>query len=71
VRRKIARQSRDVAAEAETRIIEVLKDRPGMKTTEIAKATSSKANPTVQRLQRMQTKGLIERDEANGWTASG
>ena len=59
------------AAEAEQTIMVLLKDRPGMRTSEIARKTSSKTTAVNPRLQRLRSKGLIERDEANGWAASG
>jgi hypothetical protein len=58
------------AAEAEALIIERLKERPGMGTAELARATDSKVNTTTERLKRMKVKGLIERDTASaGWAA--
>ena len=42
-----------LAAEAEAKIIELIKTTPGMRTTEIAKAMDSKVNTTTQRLARM------------------
>ena len=59
------------AAAAEGKIIEVLRSTPGMKTTEIARATDAKVNTTTQRLARMLDRGAIIRDGADGgWTAS-
>ena len=58
------------AAEAERAIIELLKATPGMGTTEIARATDSKTPTTVERLRRLQAKGVIERDASAGWAAS-
>ena len=59
------------AAEAEARIAELVRDRPGLRTSEIAKETSAKVNTTVERLKRMTAKGLIERQDASaGWRAS-
>lgn len=59
------------AAEAEARIAELVRDRPGLRTSEIAKETRAKVNTTVERLKRMAAKGLIERqDPSAGWRAS-
>jgi hypothetical protein len=59
------------AVEAEALIIERLRDRPGMGTAELARATDSKVNTTTERLKRMKAKGLIERQDGRegGWTA--
>jgi hypothetical protein len=59
------------AAEAEQRILALLKDRPSLRTTEVAKATGAKTPTVVERLRRLQAKGLIEREDASGgWTVS-
>ena len=47
------------AAAAEGKIIEVLRSTPGMKTTEIARATGSRTNTVSQRLARMRDRGAI------------
>ena len=58
------------AADAEAKIIEVLRSTPGLRTTQIAKQTHCKVNTTTQRLQRMKDRGVIERLDDSGWTAS-
>ena len=58
------------AAEAEAKILELVRDRP-MPTGEIAKATASKVNTTGERLKRLKAKGLVVRDSANGGWAAG
>jgi hypothetical protein len=60
------------AAQEETKIIALLKDQPGLRTTQIAKATESKVNTTTQRLARMRDKGAIIRQEGHdaGWQAA-
>ena len=59
-----------LAAAAEAKIIELLKATPGLRTTQIAKQTHCKVNTTTQRLQRMKDRGVIERLDDSGWTAS-
>jgi hypothetical protein len=49
---------RSKAAEAEARIMVLLGSSPGMKSTELAKATDAKVNTTIERLKRMKVKGL-------------
>jgi hypothetical protein len=60
------------AAQEEARIIELIKSQPGLRSAEIARQTNAKANTTVQRLQRMESRGLIVRLDGkdSGWTAS-
>ncbi len=59
-----------MAAEAEARIIDLLRSTPGMKTTEIARATQSKTNTTVERLKRLRERGQVAGGGAEGFTAS-
>jgi hypothetical protein len=46
----------------------LLKDRHGLKTAEIAAATESRANTTVERLKRLRVRGLVSGGEG-GWTS--
>jgi predicted transcriptional regulator len=59
------------AAQEESKIIELIKSQPGMRSVEIARRTGAKANTVAQRLQRMESKGLISRGDgrAGGWQA--
>ena len=59
-----------LAAQAEEKIIELLRSTPGLGMTQIAKETGSKTNPVVQRLQRLRDRGVIERLDGSGWTVS-
>jgi hypothetical protein len=58
------------AAEAETRILSLLRATPGMGTMAIARATGAKRNTTVQRLQRLRARGEVQGGGGDGWTAS-
>jgi hypothetical protein len=58
------------AAAAETAIIELLKARPGLRHSEIVRALGAKATTTAMRLERLQKRGAVIRDEGGAWTAS-
>jgi hypothetical protein len=60
------------AAAEEEKILVLLKDQPGLRGSEIARTLDCKANTTAQRLQRMESRGVIERLDGKdaGWTAS-
>jgi hypothetical protein len=58
------------AARVDQEIVGLLKTKPGLKTGEIAKATSSKVSTTVERLRRMTARGLAQRDGDGAYTAS-
>ena len=59
------------AAEAEQDIVDLLRDRPGLKSAEIAKATKARTSTTGERLKRLTAKGLIGREDAGaGWRAA-
>ena len=57
------------AQKAEAKIIELLETSPGLKISEIAKATSSKTTTTTERLKRLRAKGLATNDGGE-WRAS-
>ena len=57
------------AAAAEALIIERLKERPGMGTAELARASDSKVNTVAQRLQRLRARELVQ-GGGEGWRAS-
>lgn len=54
----------------ERKIIELLKESPGLKTSELAKAMNSKTSTTTERLRRMKARNLITPAEGGGWAAS-
>jgi hypothetical protein len=56
-----------LAAEAEAKIIEVIRTQPGIKTAEIARAMDAKANTTAQRMGRMVGRNLVQRDDQGGY----
>jgi MarR family len=59
-----------LAAQAEAAIVALLKDRPGLRPSEIARATEAKRNTVTQRLQRLESKGLVAPAQGGGWAAS-
>jgi hypothetical protein len=59
------------AAEAEAKMIELLRASPGMRTTAIAQATGAKKSTVTERLRRLQARGQVERGEEGDWTAPG
>jgi hypothetical protein len=58
------------AAEAEAKIVALLRSTPGMRPVEIAKAMAARPNTILQRLQRMQERGQVERDAQGVYAAS-
>jgi hypothetical protein len=58
------------SAEAEDRILTLLKDRPGLRTAEIAEATAAKKTTTVERLRRLREKGTVTGGGNEGWSAT-
>jgi hypothetical protein len=58
------------AAASEARIIEVLKEHPGMGVSALAEATAAKRSTTAERLRRLRAKGLVEAAEGGGWSAA-
>ena len=57
------------AAANEARIIETLRQTPGMGATALAVATSAKKSTTAERLRRLRAKGQVEAAESGGWSA--
>jgi hypothetical protein len=62
-------QRRALAEEAGRKIISLLQATPGMRTTQIAKATNAKTNTTTERLKRLQARGSVQSDGEGGWSA--
>jgi hypothetical protein len=58
------------AAAAESEIIALLKDRPNLRTAEVAEATRTGKPTVTQRLQRLRDKGAITGGGAEGWVAA-
>jgi hypothetical protein len=56
------------AQAADEQVIALLKEKPGTRTGEIARATGAKGTTTSNRLHRLLDKGLIERRD-EGWAA--
>jgi hypothetical protein len=56
-------------AQIDEKIIGLLKDRPGMKVGELAKATSSKTSTTSERLRRIRARHLVAPVDGGGWSA--
>ena len=52
--------------QAEDQILGLLKQQPGMRTTELVKATGAKGPTVTERLRRMKQRGAVQRDAANG-----
>jgi hypothetical protein len=65
-------QKMAMAAAEEAKIAELIKTTPGMRTSQIAKQTHSKANTVTQRLQRMRDRGeIVPLDGKDaGWQAA-
>jgi hypothetical protein len=59
-----------LAAEAEAKIIALLRMTPGMRPSEIAKQMAARPNTTVQRLERMRERGEVQRDDQGAYAAS-
>ena len=56
--------------QVEETIIGLLRSSSGLRTAAIMKAAAAQRSTTVERLKRLQAKGLIERDDASdGWRA--
>jgi hypothetical protein len=58
------------AAEAEDRIVTLLRNQPGLKTAEIAKETAGKLNTVTERLKRLRTKGMVTGGGSDGWSVA-
>jgi hypothetical protein len=58
------------AAQAEAKILELLREQPGMGTAALARATESRVNTTGERLKRLKARHLITPAEGGGWAAS-
>ena len=58
------------AQAAEARIVELLKERPSLKTGAIAAATGSNVQTTADRLKRLRKRGAIGGGGVDGWTAA-
>jgi hypothetical protein len=58
------------AQQAEMKIVELLRETPGLKSAQIAKATGAKANTVTERLKRLKARHLITPAEGGGWTAA-
>jgi hypothetical protein len=57
------------AAEAEQKIIKIVKAQPNLRTMEIAKEMGAKSSTTIERLRRLSKRGLVQGGGAEGWTA--
>jgi hypothetical protein len=57
------------AAKIDEKVIDLLKATPGMKVSELAKATSSKTSTTSERLRRMRARQLVAPVDGGGWQA--
>jgi hypothetical protein len=57
------------AAKAEEAIIELLREQPGLKSTQIAKETKSKASTVTKRLKRLKARGQVAGGGDDGWQA--
>jgi hypothetical protein len=57
------------AAAAETKMLELIRASPGMRTTAIAKAAGTKTSTTIERLRRMRERGEVQGGGPTGWTA--
>jgi hypothetical protein len=69
-RRPGAKRPQPRGPPVEEAIFKLLQSSPGMGTAAIARATAAGRSTTVERLKRLQAKGLIERDNAGaGWRA--
>ena len=55
------------ASEIEASILEVIRQQPGIRVTQIAKATASKSSSTVQRLARLAGNNRVQRDAEGGY----
>jgi hypothetical protein len=58
------------AAAEEAKIVDHLRDRPGLRGAELAKALDCRPNTMTQRLQRLESRGAISRGADGAWTAS-
>jgi hypothetical protein len=58
------------AAKAESQIVALLQEKPGLRTAQVAEATASKSSATIDRLRRLRDRGLVSGGGAEGWTAT-
>ena len=71
--RKAAGQEHPAAKKAavvEGEIMALLRDKPGVGTAEVARATASKTSTTVERLRRLREKGMVTGGGNAGWSAT-
>jgi hypothetical protein len=66
-RSKTPHPNAKLAAEAEGRILEVIRSQPGIRTAEIARAMDAKVNTTTQRLGRMLTRSVVVKSDQGGY----
>jgi hypothetical protein len=60
-----------VARQAEEAIVALLRQNPGLRTSQIVEGTSSQRSSTVaERLKRLKQKGLVSGGGGEGWTAT-
>jgi hypothetical protein len=58
------------AQEAEAKIVELLRERPGLGTAAIARSTAAKVNTTAERLKRLRAKGEVRGGGGDGWVVA-
>jgi hypothetical protein len=58
------------AAKVDQEIVAMLRATPGLRTVEIAKATSAKTSTTVERLKRLRARGSVVSAEGGGWASA-
>jgi hypothetical protein len=57
------------AQQAEAKIVELLRETPGLKSAQIAKETRAKVNTTIERLKRLKARGQVQGGGDDGWQA--
>jgi hypothetical protein len=58
------------SAAADDAVLALLRSTPGLRTAKIARATEAKTNTLGQRLQRLSSRGQVQRDDSGGWAAT-
>jgi hypothetical protein len=58
------------AAKAEEAIVDLLRTKPGLKTSELAKSSGAKKSTVAERLRRLRARGQVTGGGDSGWTAA-
>ena len=65
-----SQQAKAIAAAAERKLLDLIRQQPGTGTAALARSTGAKVNTSAERLKRMKLRGEVHGGGAVGWTAS-